>query len=283
MLCRFYFLKEGTRVFDRAELVTYLKSEPYIKFNDDGEIKKAIYHNTVLNFDATFVMSNRSIIENIERLNPKYLDTNFYVEFELLTNSYKVNRLLDIVKVLCSRFDFCIYNEFFEDVMKFDRSVCINCFNVLKNAYKKTYEDKFVNISKLSQDSLTKVYSYLETKEDIEKNCDNKTLPYLFLREDSTRNAYLGIDLDLQSGLIIPPGAKLCKIHNGEDFYYASFNDIYKKIAKFCENIDSAIEYPVLIIKSKYIRKINKILLKTNFNRVLVKLNEVELDSILDL
>ena len=76
MIFRYYFLKEGSRVYDKSELITYLQAQPYVKFLDDGVIKKAIYHNTVLNFEATFVFNNKSIINRIEKLDPKYLDLN---------------------------------------------------------------------------------------------------------------------------------------------------------------------------------------------------------------
>ena len=283
MIFRYYFLKEGTRVYDRAEFVTYLTAQHYITFDDEGSIKKAYYHNPVLNFDATFVMSNRSIIDRIERLNPKYLDVNLYVEFDVLSSTYKVNRLVDSIKELCEKFDFAVYNEYFEDVSKFDRSLLINDFNLVKNAYKKKYDDDFVNIKRLSQDSLEKVYGYLENKDQIENDYKAKSLEYEFLGEEATRNAYVCLNLDLSNGTIIPPGCKLVKIQSEDGYFITSFDEVYKKIGKFFESVTSTLPFNVLIVKEKYIRKINKILTKTNFNKVMVPLNGIELSKILDL
>ncbi len=283
MKFQYYFLKEGTRVYDRAEFVTYMSAQKYIKFEGEGQVKKAYYHDSVLDFDAVFVMGNHSVIDRIERLNPKYLDTNLYVEFELLSNTYKVNRLVDIIKELCEKFDFVVYNPYFEDVSKFDRSLLINCFNICKNAYKKKFDDDFVNIPRISSDSLEKVYAYLENKEQIEQNYEDKSLDYLFVGESGTRNSYVCLDLDLSNGTIIPPGCKLVKISLDDNVYFTSFEEVYKKIGKFCEALNCGLPFNVLKIKNKYIRKINKILTKTKFNRVMVQLKNVDFEKVLDL
>ncbi len=283
LLFKFYFLKQGTRVFDRIELITLLSNYKYIDMNDDGIIKRAKYHNPILNFDACFVLSNKCNIENINQLNPKYLDTNFYVEFDLLTNTYKISRLLDLVKEICHKFDFSIYNEMFEDVHEFDKSMCINAFKMAKNVYQTKYEDEFVGKPKMSLDLFDKVYSFLEIKNQVEETEENHSMNYIFLKEDTTRSTYLGIDFNLSDGTIIPPGAQLIKIHTSSDEYYiASFDQVYKKISKYCETVYTTLPYNILYIPDKNIRKINKILTKIVFDRTLVPLYEVEFDSILD-
>ena len=288
MIFRYYFLKEGSRVYDKSELITYLQAQPYVKFLDDGVIKKAIYHNTVLNFEATFVFNNKSIINRIEKLDPKYLDLNLYVEFNLLNNTFKVNRLIDIIQEICQRFNFAVYNEFFEDVSPFDRSLMINVFNVCKNAYKKKSEDdsynEFTNYSKLSRDSFDQIYSFLEVKESLESSSDYKALDYVFLRERETRNAYVAINLtNLNEGCIIPPGVKLVQYVQDGERIVISYDELLKKISKFLTNISSNGNYNILLLQDKYVKKVKKVLTKSKFARAVVELNEVALDNILDL
>ena len=85
MKFRYYFFKEGTRVYDKAELLTYLEAQPYMRLLQEGAIKVAKYHNTVINMDADFIFNTKSIVSNIQRLDPKYLDLNIYFEFDLLS------------------------------------------------------------------------------------------------------------------------------------------------------------------------------------------------------
>ena len=288
MLFRYYFLKEGSRVYDKSELITYLTAQPYITYQDEGVIKKALYHNTVLDFDATFVFNNKSIINRIEKLDPKYLDLNLYVEFELLTNTFKVNRLIDIIQEVCERFNFAVYAEFFEDVSPFDRSLMLNVFNICKNAYKKQSEDdsnnEFTKYSKLSRDSFDKVYSFLEVKEGLEASSNCKALDYVFLREKGTRDVYVAVNMkNLVDGCIIPPGVKLVQIEQDGEDVVISYEELYKKIYKFLVNVSSNTNYNILLLEDKYVKKVKKVLTKSKFARAVVELNEVALDNILDL
>ena len=283
MIFRYYFLKEGNRVYDKSELITFLKANQYIHLEDEGMIKKAIYHNPNLKLDATFVFNNKSIIERIERLNPKYLDLNIYVEIPVLTNTYKVNRIIDIIQDICFRFDFAVYNEYFEDVSRFDRSLLVSVFNLVKKAYKKKFEDEFVQYSKLSADTLNNVYAFLEAKDQLEEDTQLEALNYLFLRESDTRNAYPCLDLNFDKGFIIPPGCKLVRYKKDDTYIVISYEEFLRKIGKFCKNISNLSSLNVLAVEDKYVRKINKILTKTNFDKVVVPLNVVQLDQILDL
>ena len=283
LLFRYYFLKNGTRVFDRIELITLLSNNQNIDMTDDGIIKRAKYHNSVLNFDACFVISNKCNIENINQLNPKYLDTNFYVEFELLTNTYKISRLLDFIKEICNKFEFVIYNEMFEDIHEFDKSMCINAFKMAKNIYQQKFEDEFVGKPKMSLDLFDKVYSFAEIKNQIEEKQGNSAMNYIYLKENTTRSTYLGIDFNLSDGTIIPPGAQLIRLHTSDgETYITAYDQVYKKISKYCETLYSTLPYNILYIPDKNIRKINKILTKIVFDRPLVQLNEVEFNEILD-
>ncbi|MCR5786439.1 MAG: hypothetical protein K6G28_01900 [Acholeplasmatales bacterium] len=283
MIFRYYFLKEGNRVYDKSELITFLKANPYIRLEDEGMIKKAIYHNPNLKLDATFVFNNKSIIERIERLNPKYLDLNIYVEIPVLTNTYKVNRIIDIIQEICFRFDFAVYNEYFEDVSKFDRSLLVSVFNLVKKAYKKRYEDEFVAYSKINPDLLDNIYAFLDNKAQIETETDLKALNYVFLRENDTRNAYTCLDLTFDQGFLIPPACKLARYIKDGKYVVISYEELIKKIGKYCKNVTNLSSLNVLAVEDKYVRKINKVLTKTNFDKVIVPLSEVELDQILDL
>ena len=149
MKFRYYFFKEGTRVYDIAELLTYLEAQPYMRLHQEGAIKVAKYHNTVINMDADFIFNTKSIVSNIQRLDPKYLDLNIYVEFDVLNNTYKVSKIVDMIEVICKRFGFSVYNEYFEDVSPFKRSLLINAFELVKVGYKKKYEEEFMNYSRL--------------------------------------------------------------------------------------------------------------------------------------
>ena len=289
MLFQYYFLKNGSRSYDKSELITFLKAQKYASYEEDGVIKKIYYKNTCLGFDATFVISNCSKIPNIQKLSGNFLDTNFYVEFNLLTNEYKVNRLLDIILEVCLQFDFYAYNSFFEEPVKGDREIMLNVLRVCKNSYKSICEkegsDEFIHYSKMAPEKLDKVYSYIEVKDDIlrENNCDG--CDYIFLKKDSSRQAMVSIDMtDLTKGVIIPPGVFLVKVkQKDKSEIYTKFEFVYKKISKYLTSLQTNINYQVYYISDKNIKKVNKVLLGTRFDRVEATLYETELSNIYDL
>ncbi len=282
MKFRYYFFKEGSRVYDKAELLTYLEAQPFMTLFQDGAIKVARYHNTIIGMDADFVLGTKSIVPGIQKLDPRYLDLNIYVEFEVLNNSYKVSRIVDIVDVICKRFGFCVYNEFFEDVSPFKRSLLMNAFELVKGGYKKKYEEEFMNYSRLDKNSLYYIYSFLEIKDQIENIEEYQILDYVFLKEPESRKAYVAVDLDLSKPFIIPPCAQLVRLNNGEKNIIISFQDLKKKIGKYLSMVDARI-FDGLMVEEKQFKKVKKIILKTKFDETKVVLNEVPFSQVLDL
>ncbi len=282
MKFRYYFFKEGSRVYDKAELLTYLEAQPFMTLFQDGAIKVARYHNTIIGMDADFVLGTKSIVPGIQMIDPRFLDLNVYVEFEVLNNSYKVSRIVDIVDVICKRFGFCVYNEFFEDVSPFKRSLLMNAFELVKGGYKKKYEEEFMNYSRLDKNSLYYIYSFLEIKDQIENIEEYQILDYVFLKEPESRKAYVAVDLDLSKPFIIPPCAQLVRLNNGEKNIIISFQDLKKKIGKYLSMVDARI-FDGLMVEEKQFKKVKKIILKTKFDETKVVLNEVPFSQVLDL
>lgn len=282
MKFRYYFFKEGTRVYDKAELLTYLEAQPYMRLLQEGAIKVAKYHNTVINMDADFIFNTKSIVSNIQRLDPKYLDLNIYVEFDVLNNTYKVSKIVDMIEVICKRFGFSVYNEYFEDVSPFKRSLLINAFELVKVGYKKKYEEEFMNYSRLDKESLASIYSFLEIKDQIQNLDGYDFLNYVFFKENESRRVYVGVDMDLKKPFVIPPYVKLVRIDTGTSRIIVSYEDLKKKIDKYLGLVDARL-YDVLMVDEKSFKKARKIILKTKFDEVKVALKEVPFAQVLDL
>lgn len=282
MKFRYYFFKEQDRVYDKAELLTYLEEQNFMTLHQDGAIKVAKYHNTVIGMDATFILNTKSIVPNIQRLNPAYLDLNLYVEFDVVNNTYKVGKIVDMIEVICRRFNFCVYNEYFEDVLPFKRSLLLGAFDLVKKAYKKKYEEEFMNYSKLPSQSLESIYRFLEIKDELVDVDDYQILDYLFLREKDSRRAYVGADLKLEKPFIIPPSVQLVRIKDGNEFKLVSLQDLKRKIQKYLTLVDSRL-IDVYMVEARHFKAVKKIVSKLKLDEVKVPLKEVPFDSVLDL
>ena len=129
-----FFLKEGTRVYEKADLITLLSATPNSTIPDmtKNTTGKFVftYRHSVLDFEARFIISDKSVVPHLERLNSRFYDVNVYVEFDVLSPNYAVEILLDIVQEITSKFDFKVYVEsFIYDVKPFKRSEIIKNFN----------------------------------------------------------------------------------------------------------------------------------------------------------
>ncbi len=282
MKFRYYFFKEQNRVYDKAELLTYLEAQPFMTLHQEGAIKIAEYHNNVLDMNASFVLNTKSIVPNIQRLNPAYLDLNIYVEFDVVNNTYKVSKIIDMIEVICRRFNFLVYNECFEDVLPFKRSLLTGAFELVKQAYKKKYEEEFMNYSKLSKQCLESIYAFLEVKDQL-TNIDNyQILDYVFLRERETRLAYVAVTLDLSKPFIIPPSVQLVKIVTEDTERIVSLQDLKRKIGKYLSLVDSRL-IDVYMVEERYFKAVKKTIAKLKLDEVKVPLREVPFKSVLDL
>ena len=232
--------------------------------------------------DADFIFNTKSIVSNIQRLDPKYLDLNIYVEFDVLNNTYKVSKIVDMIEVICKRFGFSVYNEYFEDVSPFKRSLLINAFELVKVGYKKKYEEEFMNYSRLDKESLASIYSFLEIKDQIQNLDGYDFLNYVFFKENESRRVYVGVDMDLKKPFVIPPCVKLVRIDTGTSRIIVSYEDLKKKIDKYLGLVDARL-YDVLMVDEKSFKKARKIILKTKFDEVKVALKEVPFAQVLDL
>ena len=95
-----YFLKEGTRVYEKADLITLLSATPNItapEMNNKTGKYVFTYRHTVLDFEAKIIISDKSVVPHLERLNSRFYDVNVFVEFDVLSPNYAVEVLLDIV------------------------------------------------------------------------------------------------------------------------------------------------------------------------------------------
>lgn len=284
MLFKFYFLKEGTRVFDRTELLTFFQANPNIEVGKKGDDKIFHYHHPVLDFNAAFVLSSKSVIPHLERLNPKYFDVNFRVEFDIKLPSYSVELILDIADEIAKMFKFVVYNEYYEDVVPFRRSMISKTFALWKDAYKKKNEDEISRFCRIDAASLAEIYNYNLRKPKLEVLLDTNKVQisnYFFMRADKSRTAFVCMEWDGNKPFILPPCVDILYYHEGKNEKFIAMTELLSKSEKLFRAIDG---YGTLkMVDSKGVGKLKKILNKSKFAPLTVQLREISINQILDI
>lgn len=284
VLFRYYFFKENNRSYDLSDLLAFFSAIPEITVDKHNDDRVMHYRNDILNFEADFVISNKSIVPNLAQINPKYWDVNIRLEFSAILQSYKVEMLIEIVDQMCKRFGFFVYNEIFEDVSPFRKSMLLKAFEVVKIAYKKTYEEEISEYNKLDTDNLNLVYSYLEQRGnflELYKSENIYPLEYLFYRQKGLRQAYVSVKWDGITPCILPPCIDILTIYEAKQVRLIQYKEFQAKVSKFLRPVASNI-YGLNYITSKDMKKVHKILMKSKFSVLKVQLEDISINKILD-
>lgn len=281
---RFYFLKEGTRVYEKSDLLTYFQANPNITIEKKLNDRIFTYHHPILNFEARFVMTSKSCIPHLERLNSAFLDVNFYVEFNILLQTYAVEIILDIVEEICKLFKFHVYNQSYEDVFPFRRSMMVKAFDAWKRAYKDNHEDEIAQYNRLDQQTISQVYGYLQRRAKLEILLDKDKVVisnYFFLHTERSRTAFVAISWDGYSPFILPPAVDILLLDDGKYTKYIPMSEVLTKAEKLFKPIDGYGIIQMMDIKNT--KKLHKILTKDKFATLTVELKPLSLEKILDI
>ncbi len=286
MLFRYYFFKEGTRRYDVADLLSYFKANPYIDIENKNEAEIQVhYFNPTLNFKCDFVISSKSSVPNIERLDPRFVEVNLRVEFGVLLPTYDVDLILNICEDICKMFNFYVYNEVFEDVSPFKRGLMLKAFEVVKLAYKNRYPSEVANYYRLDKENLNKVYDYYLQSSIISDllKVENVVVPKIsFYAVDGKRKIYTAIEIDPVEPFVFPLFVDMVHIISADKDIFISSEELYNQTKKLFHPIDSSINN-LYYTMPREIKKINKILNKHNFSRLFLELKRVDFDRVLDI
>ncbi len=281
---RFYFLKEGTRVYEKSDLLTYFQANPNITVEKRLNDRIFTYHHPILNFEARFVMTSKSCIPHLERLNSAFLDVNFFVEFNILLQTYAVEIILDIVEEICKLFKFHVYNQSYEDVFPFRRSMMVKAFEAWKRAYKDNNEDEIAQYNRLDPQTISQVYGYLQRRAKLEILLDKDKVVisnYFFLHTERSRTAFVAISWDGYSPFILPPAVDILLLDDGKYTKYIPMSEVLTKAEKLFKPIDGYGIIQMMDIKNT--KKLHKILTKDKFATLTVELKPLSLEKILDI
>ncbi len=282
----FYFLKEGTRLYEKTELITYLVSNQYITppSEESTSLSKVYtYYNPVLKFKAEFVMADKNIIPHLEKISPKYFDVNFCVRFNILLSNFAVEMILDIIEDIVKKFKFFLYNQAFPDVVPYRRDLAIKTFDSWKKAYATQNPELVAKYNYLDTLSYSQVCNYLIKKRRLELTIANKNIKvsdYIFLTTEKSRTTYIAIEWDGESQIVLPPAVDILYLNDGKVSKYIAMNEIFAKTEKYFIPIDGYGN--IMLLEEKAVKKLHKLLLKERFAPLHEEIIPFEMEKILD-
>lgn len=279
-----HFFKEKSRKIDLEVLIAFFEDIEGFKVEMDNQSVRFLYMHPRLGHEAKFIITPKSQVPDIYRLSPKFLDLNFHLEMPLLTPNYVSQHLFELVKKICQRFDFHIYNEMFEDVLAFKMDVLSKVFQMLKQAYIDKNPVMMNNYFVLKTDKLNAIYRYLDDYYELQKYYQdlNTYVPsYHFLKTEQ-KKLIIGIEFKEHTLTVFPPHLDYVfyRVHDEIKVYDAL--EVLEVLDKFLQDVPGFIK-GTKVIPKKFLKKAHKAIKKYAFEKVTHTFEKDDIKHLIDI
>lgn len=285
-----HFFKEKTRKFDLEQMLSFFEEFPETKEdpsnNEESDEFKIVYNNPVLHTKAYFVLSKRSAVRDLHRLNPKFLDVNFRVEIPITTTAYASKFIFEIVKKLVEEFNFYIYNNLFKDINEFKYTTVVRAFELSKENFKEKYNYLLDNIYYCPEDKLNDILKYVHEQYDLQRYYHEQEIyvPNYYIVVDDDKNLYFTFQWQEGKLTVFPPHVDYIyyNIQSGSKTLLIPYHELIAKIEKLTTNVPGFIENTKVIINKKNGKRAGRIIKKAKFTKIDKNLKRITFDQIID-
>ncbi len=282
-----HFFKEKTRQFDYERLLSFFNDVPeatIIDTDDASSELRIAYRHPILKSSADFVVSRRSTVQDIYRLDPHFLDVNFRLEVPLLTPTYSSNIIFEITQKLCKEFNFSTYNALYEDVMPFRFEVVSRGFEIAKQNFKDKFSYQLDNYYSYPQIKLNECLKYVNEQYDLHRYYkeQNVYVPNYFVVVDEQNKVHFTMEWAENTRTLFPPHIDFIYYRSGLETSILPYDEVMAKIEKYTTNVPGFIEN-TKVIEPKQTKKVNKALKKAKFTKVNSTLIRIDLSQVIDI
>lgn len=282
-----HFFKEKTRQFDYERLLSFFNDVPeatIIDTDDASSELRIAYRHPILKSSADFVVSRRSTVQDIYRLDPHFLDVNFRLEVPLLTPTYSSNIIFEITQKLCKEFNFSTYNALYEDVMPFRFEVVSRGFEIAKQNFKDKFSYQLDNYYSYPQIKLNECLKYVNEQYDLHRYYkeQNVYVPNYFVVVDEQNKVHFTMEWAENTRTLFPPHVDFIYYRSGLETSILPYDEVMAKIEKYTTNVPGFIEN-TKVIEPKQTKKVNKALKKAKFTKVNSTLIRIDLSQVIDI
>ena len=282
-----HFFKEKTRQFDYERLLSFFNDVPeatIIDTDDASSELRIAYRHPILKSSADFVVSRRSTVQDIYKLDPHFLDVNFRLEVPLLTPTYSSNIIFEITQKLCKEFNFSTYNALYEDVMPFRFEVVSRGFEIAKQNFKEKFSYQLDNYYSYPQIKLNECLKYVNEQYDLHRYYkeQNVYVPNYFVVVDEQNKVHFTMEWAENTRTLFPPHVDFIYYRSGLETSILPYDEVMAKIEKYTTNVPGFIEN-TKVIEPKQTKKVNKALKKAKFTKVNSTLIRIDLSQVIDI
>lgn len=282
-----HFFKEKSRAFDYERILSFFDDVQEAQLGEVSETSSEVrmeYRHPILKTKADFVISRKSTVTDIYKLDPQFLDVNFRLEMPLMTPFYGAKKVFSIVERLCKEFNFSIYHDMFEDVLHFKMEVVEKVFDIVRKAYKDKYGYQLKNYHSFNDQRLNDCLKYVDEQYDLHRYYKELDIyvPNYFVVLDEAEKVHFAIEWRDNTLTLFPPHIDYVYFRTGLEQKVIPYHELMAKIDKMTTGVPGFLQN-TKVIEPKHLKKVMKIIKKTKFTPINGALIHIELDQVIDI
>ena len=282
-----HFFKEKSRAFDYERILSFFDDIQEASLGEVSESSSEVrmeYRHPILKTKADFVISRKSTVTDIYKLDPQFLDVNFRLEMPLMTPFYGAKKVFNIVEKLCKEFNFAIYHDMFEDVLPFKMEVVEKVFDIVRKAYKDKYGYQLKDYHTFNDQKLNDCLKYVDEQYDLHRYYKELDIyvPNYFVVLDEDQKVHFSVEWRENTVTLFPPHIDYVYFRSGIEQKIMPYHEIMAKIDKMTTGVPGFLQN-TKVVEPKHLKKVMKIIKKTKFTPINGALVHIELDQVIDI
>ena len=130
-----FFRKSTLEKIDFNKILEFFDSIPNFETYYTEEYVEIEYKDKEFDFSYRYLITKKSHVSKIYKLDPMYSNINFMLEMPLLIPTFLAKEVFTITQKLCKHFELGYYNDLFPDVQPFNIVDLVNFFGKQRQQY----------------------------------------------------------------------------------------------------------------------------------------------------
>lgn len=279
-----HFFKEKTRDKNIEAIIAFFEVIEGFEIESDEDSVRFNYTHPRLGYKARFIIMPKSQVADIHRLDPRYLDINFHVELPILSPDYFARHVFLIAKKLADKFDYFIYQTYFEDVLPFEKiELLMKIFNLVKEKHLELNPQLLKEYHLVSRDKLSAVLRYMDDNLELHKYYQELEtyVPYYHCLLTEDNEVKLAVEWKDDTLTVLPPYLDYIFFNKNNNISIIEYEEALEQISKYLKDVPGFLRN-TLVVNKKGHRRALKIMRRYKFSKVTHHFTKVDIKTLLD-
>ena len=285
MIIHFFKSRREERI-DFGELYdNYFDIMDDVQIDNDEDVSTITINMTEFNFSYRFLITKRSRVSSIYKLNSDYVNVNMLVEIPLNIPQFLIRTILQQIDEMCKKFSLAIYYDQIDNIREFRLFEMLQALLKERDAYLANHPE--IVKYKLPEEKLSRVCLYQKILKQLPSivKADFMANPYIIMVNKATGKVELSINWRVGEPTILPPNLDYVHVEEEENLVNVVPIDVFMKYAGYytCEIKDTASPIKVLFLNErgayktgKYVKKMRKFYISSSNFDVVKLINLIE-------